>query len=85
MTAVQHVDQPEHAAEGPSLKKESRGLFDPSILRSKPNRPPPDQPLLRQSTLLFHSREVCFLRRRLRRGELQQRRVMSIDRAPDNL
>ncbi len=33
MTAVQHVDQPEHPAEGPSLKKESKGLFDPAILR----------------------------------------------------
>ncbi len=33
VTAVQHVDQPEHAAEGPSLKKESKGLFDPAILR----------------------------------------------------
>ena len=33
MTAVQHVDQPEHPAEGPSLKKESKGLFDGEILR----------------------------------------------------
>ncbi|MGZ4710138.1 MAG: potassium-transporting ATPase subunit KdpB [Acidimicrobiales bacterium] len=33
MTAVQHVDQPEHPAAGPSLKKESKGLFDPDILR----------------------------------------------------
>jgi len=33
VTAVQHVDQPEHAAEGPSLKKEGKGLFDGEILR----------------------------------------------------
>jgi potassium-transporting ATPase ATP-binding subunit len=33
VTAVQHVDQPEHSAEGPSLKKESKGLFDGEILR----------------------------------------------------
>ncbi len=30
MTAVQHVDQPEHPAEGSSLKKESKGLLDPA-------------------------------------------------------
>jgi K+-transporting ATPase ATPase B chain len=35
MTAVQHVEQPEPgpAAPGPSLKKESKGLFDPEILK----------------------------------------------------
>jgi len=33
VTAVQHVDQPEHSAEGPSLKKEGKGLFDGEILR----------------------------------------------------
>src|SRR3954447_19099179 len=33
VTAVQHVEPTEHLEEEPSLKKESKGLFDPSILR----------------------------------------------------
>ena len=28
-----HVDQAEHPADGPSLKKQGKGLFDPAILR----------------------------------------------------